>query len=93
MASLGPIFVVPAGAKRRTVYDAGHIQVLPGKLVRGEGAAKTKDVAVNEAYDGSGLVYDFFQQIYGRNSMDDRGMRLDSTVHKSLSPITPISRI
>ena len=25
--------------------------------------------------------YDFFQKIYERNSMDNRGMRLDSTVH------------
>ena len=38
-------------------------------------------MAVNEAYDGSGLVYDFFQQIYESNSVDNRGLRLDSTVH------------
>jgi Zn-dependent metalloprotease len=38
-------------------------------------------VAVNEAYDGSGLVYDFFQKIYERNSIDNRGLRLNSTVH------------
>jgi Zn-dependent metalloprotease len=50
-------------------------------LVRGEGDPKSKDKAVNEAYDGSGATYDFYLQVYNRNSIDDRGMRLDSTVH------------
>ena len=34
-----------------------------------------------EVYDGSGQEYDFFQKIYERNSIDNRGLRLDSTVH------------
>jgi Zn-dependent metalloprotease len=69
------------GTKRRTVYDARHGSGLPGKLVRGEGDPKGKDKAVNEAYDGSGATYDFYSQVYNRNSIDDRGMRLDSSVH------------
>lgn len=82
MALLGVASVaVPAGTKRRTIYDAGNKTFLPGKLVRGEGDAKSKDRAVNEAYDGAGKTYDFFLKIYERNSIDDRGMRLDSTVH------------
>jgi Zn-dependent metalloprotease len=36
---------------------------------------------VNEAYDGSGKTYDFFFKVYARNSIDDRGLRLNSTVH------------
>lgn len=69
------------GTKRRTIYDAKHGSSLPGKLVRGEGDPKSKDKAANEAYDGSGATYDFYLQNYNRNSIDDRGMRLDSTVH------------
>ena len=42
---------------------------------------KSKDIAVNEAYDGSGATYDFFFRVFGRSSIDGRGFRLDSTVH------------
>jgi Zn-dependent metalloprotease len=72
---------VPAGQKRRTIFDAKNGRRLPGTLVRGEGDARSKDVMVNEAYDGSGKTYDFFMKVFGRNSIDDRGLRLDSTVH------------
>lgn len=71
----------PAGAKRRTIYDARQGEDLPGALVRGEGDPKSKDPAVNEAYDGSGATYDLFRTVFDRNSIDDRGLRLDSTVH------------
>jgi Zn-dependent metalloprotease len=71
----------PTGTKRRTIYDAGTAEQLPGKLVRGEGDKAGRDVSVNEAYDGSGATYDFYDKVFGRNSIDDRGMRLDSTVH------------
>src|SRR6202035_4570675 len=30
---------------------------------------------------GEGPAYDFFQAAFNRNSLDDRGLRLDSTVH------------
>ena len=80
-AIAGMIVQTPAGEKRRTVYDAQHGTELPGKLVRGENNPRSKDIAVNEAYDGAGVVYDFFQKVYQRNSVDDRGMRLDSTIH------------
>ncbi|MEA2572394.1 MAG: hypothetical protein QOI24_4395 [Acidobacteriota bacterium] len=72
---------LPAGEKRRTIYDAQSTRDLPGKLVRGEGSKASKDVAVNEAYDGSGATYDFFKKNYSRNSIDDKGLRLDSSVH------------
>lgn len=71
----------PTGTKRRTVYDARTTEQLPGRLVRGEGDKAGKDVSVNEAYDGSGATYDFYGKVFKRKSIDDRGMRLDSTVH------------
>jgi Zn-dependent metalloprotease len=49
--------------------------------VRGEGDAAVSDVAVNEAYDGSGATFDMYQAIYGRNSINDNGLELKSTVH------------
>ncbi len=81
LGSLASLATTPAGLKRRTVYDAGHLERLPGKPVRAEGDPATRDVAVNEAYDGAGATYDFYHDAYGRNSIDDRGMRLDASVH------------
>lgn len=72
-----------AGEKRRTVYDCRHTQATPpkGKLVRGEGSSPVADGTVNQAYDSTGITYDFYETILGRNSVDARGMRLDSYVH------------
>jgi len=70
-----------AGVKRRTAYDAKQMQDLPGVLVRGEGDPAAQDVAVNEAYDGAGATYDLYRDVFQRNSVDDQGLRLDSTVH------------
>jgi Zn-dependent metalloprotease len=78
---LGGGFNTPAGVKRRTIYDAQQGTQLPGALVRGETNAATADAATTEAYEGSGITYDFFKEIYKRNSIDGFGMRLDSTVH------------
>jgi Zn-dependent metalloprotease len=75
--------VVPTGTKQRTIYDAKNGTTLPGIIVREEGSQSAGDVAVDEAYDGAGITYDLFSEIYERNSIDDRGMRLDSTVHYS----------
>lgn len=69
------------GKKRRTIYDAGGRQQLPGRIVRTEGSSQTSDKAVNQAYNGSGSTYDMFKRVFKRESIDDRGLRLDSTVH------------
>lgn len=71
----------PAGRRHRLVYDARGRDVLPGRLVREEGEPKVADTAVNEAYDHSGDTFDFFHAIFGRNSLDDAGMSLISSVH------------
>jgi len=82
LAFLGAVAVgTPAGVKSRTIYDLAHGTSLPGRLVRGEGAPKSTDVQVNEAYDYSGATYDFYSMVFGRNSVDNKGMRLDSSVH------------
>jgi len=69
------------GEQRRTVYDARHKTTLPGKVVRTEGAAAVKDEAVNQAYDNAGHTYDFFHTVFQRNSVDNKGLRLDASVH------------
>ena len=81
LTTFAALATTPTGTKRRTIYDAQHGLTLPGKLVRSEGSKKSKDIAINEAYDGSGKTYDLYRSQFQRNSIDDRGMRLDSTVH------------
>lgn len=66
---------------RQRVYDAGNQYELPGRLVLPGEAFGGDDVQVTEAWDGSGATCDFLEQVFGRRSIDGRGMRLDSTVH------------
>lgn len=66
---------------RRTVFDAGQKQELPGIPVRTEGAPPTSDPAVDEAYDGLGATYNLFSDAYGRSSVDGAGRPLHATVH------------
>jgi Zn-dependent metalloprotease len=65
----------------RTIFDAGNKENLPGNLVRREGRKAKGDKMVTEAYEYSGTTYNFFKDIFDRNSIDTRGMKLDSTVH------------
>lgn len=72
----------PTGQRRR-VHDAenGSLGDLPGRPVRGEGDAEVKDQTVNQAYDGSGKTYDFYQEVFSRNSIDGQGLEVLSSVH------------
>ncbi|HKO57521.1 MAG TPA: hypothetical protein VJ276_16725 [Thermoanaerobaculia bacterium] len=42
---------------------------------------RSADAEVAEAYDGAGITFDFYALVFGRQSIDNRGMRIDSTVH------------
>ena len=66
---------------RRTVFDAGQKQELPGVPVRVEGAPPSSDPAVDETYDGLGATYALFSDAYGRSSVDGAGQPLHATVH------------
>lgn len=83
MKSMAPFMdkAAPTVNKQRAVYDAKNGTKLPGTLVRSEGSPAVADPAVNEAYDGSGVTYDLYFDIFGRNSIDNNGLKLDSTVH------------
>jgi Zn-dependent metalloprotease len=70
-----------APKKQRTIYDAKNLQSLPGQVARHEGQGATGDVSVNEAYDGLGDTFDFYLNVYQRNSIDNAGLPLNATVH------------
>jgi Zn-dependent metalloprotease len=78
-----PAFAASATAagKSRIVYHADFLSNLPGRQVRTEGDPPTGDLATDEAYDGAGATYDLYNDVYGRNSIDGNGLRMDSTVH------------
>ena len=50
-------------------------------MIRSEGDPKTDDIAENEAYNYAGSAYNFYKSVLGRNSLDDHGMTLISSVH------------
>ncbi|MCX4551188.1 MULTISPECIES: M4 family metallopeptidase [unclassified Streptomyces] len=66
---------------KRTIYDAEHGTSLPGKKVRGEGDQPGSDATVNRAYAGLGATFELYLKVYGRYSIDGRGLPLDASVH------------
>ena len=84
-ANLGDVVAMDlaeaTAGKERIVYDAQNGTGLPGMQVRGEGDPATGDSAVDEAFDGAGATYDLYFDAYGRNSINNAGLRMDSTVH------------
>lgn len=64
----------------RSIFNAENEYALPGTLARKENDPKVNNKEVDDAYDFSGLTYSFFKQTFNRNSIDDKGMELISTV-------------
>jgi len=54
---------------------------LPGNLKRSEGQNPTSDLDVNQAYDNSGDCYNFYKNVFDRDSIDGKGKTLFSVVH------------
>jgi hypothetical protein len=66
---------------QRTISDAHGEETTPGTRVRAEGDAPTGDAAADEAYEGFGATWHLYDEVYGRDSVDGRGMPLLGTVH------------
>jgi Zn-dependent metalloprotease len=78
---VAPPRLSPVVTPKRSIGDAAGAETLPGTTIRREDAPPVGDVAVNEAYDGLGATFDFFYDVYDRDSVDDEGMALVATVH------------
>lgn len=65
----------------RKIYDCKDSEVLDVNIVRLENDDRVKDRSVNNAYDGLGIVYDFYHTVFGRNSTDNKGLELIGNVH------------
>lgn len=70
------------GNGRRTVFDCEQGSYLPSAvLARPEDGPESVDESVNRAFAGLGLTRDFYKEVFQRDSIDGRGMRLDGYVH------------
>jgi Zn-dependent metalloprotease len=75
--------LMPPAGPRTAVYDSDHgsERGLPGRLARGDDRPPVGDAAVNQAYDGAERTHAFVAEVFGRDSIDSRGMEIRSSVH------------
>jgi Zn-dependent metalloprotease len=62
-----------------TVYDCKNTRSLPGLPVSNPGSSA--DSTAKRAFGTTRAVVDFYQKCFGRNSVDDAGMTLMSSIH------------
>ncbi|WP_375764898.1 M4 family metallopeptidase [Archangium gephyra] len=67
----------------RKVYSANNGTTLPGTLKRSEGGAATGDAHVDGNYDKLGGTYNCYKNNFNRDSINNLGATLISTVHYS----------
>jgi Zn-dependent metalloprotease len=67
---------------RRTLFDcANSNSVSSATVARTEDGPASGDDSVNTAFDGLGSTRDFYKEVFDRDSIDGRGMRLNGYVH------------
>ncbi|MFI1104641.1 M4 family metallopeptidase [Streptomyces melanogenes] len=71
----------PSDKPARTIYDARHLETLPGSKVHSESDTPSRDATVNRAHAGLGATFELYLKAFGRHSIDDSGLPLDATVH------------
>lgn len=74
-----------AAKVQRKIYSCNETNDLPGVLARAEGQTRVKDRQVNNCYDGFKITYDFYSTIFGRDSLDGKGLPLIGSVHFKLA--------
>ena len=71
-----------ASAPAITVFDCKNGTTLPGAPVANPGSSA--DATAKQAFHEASAVADFYKKIFGRNSVDNAGMTLASSVHYSV---------
>ncbi len=70
-------------ARSRKVYSSNNGSSLPGSLKRTEGQGSTGDSAVDNSYAHTGDTYDAYNAFWNRDSYNNNGATLTSSVHYS----------
>jgi Zn-dependent metalloprotease len=67
---------------RRTIFDCARTTFLASATVEHtEDGPASADESVNRAFEGLGHTRDFYKDVFDRDSLDGRGMRLNGYVH------------
>ncbi|MFI5959492.1 M4 family metallopeptidase [Cryptosporangium sp. NPDC051539] len=70
---------------RRTIFDVENGSALArAAVVRTEDGPPAADDSANKAFDGLGDTRQFYAEVFGRNSIDDRGLRLNGYIHRGV---------
>jgi Thermolysin metallopeptidase, catalytic domain len=88
--AIRPAALAAAGAgaipsrKIRRIFSCEGTSDLSRKLIMQEGdQPPANDVAVQEAHNYAGVTWDFYNKVFGRNSIDNAGLTMVSSVHYS----------
>jgi Zn-dependent metalloprotease len=73
---------MPGVGYRRKVFDMQEAMTpLPGTLRREEKDGPTGHPEVDQAFENAGLTYDFYKNVFGRESVDGAGFPLISSIN------------
>ena len=83
-------------AKNRKIYNLSQACIstgneLPGTLLFSEGGSSS-DTAGTGAYNGTGKTYDYYKAVFNRDSYDNAGAMLVSSVHGQFSTGTSCTK-
>ena len=82
LATLPSQLAAPVAPPSITVYDCHHGVTLPGTLVSNPGSSG--DATAKSAFVETKGVAKFYKSVFGRNSVDNAGMGLISSIHFSV---------
>jgi len=71
------------GNANRIIFDCQNTTNRQLALIRNEGSSASTDASVNNAYDFSGKVREFYKTVLGWNSIDNNGLDMILNVHYS----------
>lgn len=79
VGAAGGVVRILAATPKITVYDCKHTQTLPGSPI--STPARSTDATVKRTFVETTGVATFYKKAFDRNSIDDAGMTLMSSVH------------
>jgi Zn-dependent metalloprotease len=77
--ALGAQFVELAASPTVTVFDCKHTLIQPGRPVAAP--ENSMDATAKRAFDETTRVAEFYKRIFNRNSIDNAGMTMMSSIH------------
>jgi Zn-dependent metalloprotease len=71
--------------RNRATYNGNNGTSLPGTLVLSESSGSTSDSVITNAHVNAGYSYDYYSTVHGRDSFNNAGAQIKSTVHHQVS--------